>query len=119
MKKLTTLIVIGMSVALVAACSKSSGTGGSTGGGSNCTGSKSFATEVNPIIQATCAANGGCHESGSTNGPGPLLTYQQIFNARSAIRSAVNSGSMPKNGSLTTTQKNTIICWIDAGAANN
>jgi hypothetical protein len=26
---------------------------------------------------------------------------------------------MPKTGSLTTAQKNAIICWIDNGAANN
>jgi hypothetical protein len=98
------------------ACSKSTDTTSSV----DCSGTtKSFSTDVNPIIQANCATNSGCHGSGSNNGPGELLTYSEIFNARSSIRPAVLSGSMPKTGSLTTAQKNAIICWIDNGAANN
>ena len=63
--------------------------------------------------------NAGCHGIGSLNGPGPLLSYTQIFNARSSIRIAVSNGTMPQTGSLTTAQKNSIICWIDSGAPNN
>jgi hypothetical protein len=86
----------------------------------NCSSSpKSFAADVNPIIQSSCATNNGCHGTGSLNGPGPLLTYTQVFNARFAIKSAVASGSMPKNGSLTSAQKSAIICWVDNGAPNN
>jgi hypothetical protein len=48
-----------------------------------------------------------------------LLTYNQIFTARIAIKTAVANGTMPKTGSLTTAQKNSIICWVDAGAPNN
>jgi hypothetical protein len=122
MKALFVISVIAISVTIFAACSKSSGGAGGGSGGSGgvtCSGTKSFSTEVNPIIQGNCTASSGCHEAGSINGPGPLTTYQQIFNARSAIRAAVLSGTMPKNGSLSSAQKNTIICWIDAGAANN
>jgi hypothetical protein len=79
---------------------------------------KSFATNVNPIIQSYCNQP-SCHASGSVNGPGPLTNYTQVFNARSAIRSAIQSGLMPQNATLSTTQKNTIICWIDSGAPNN
>ena len=86
----------------------------------DCSGTaKSYATDVNPIIQASCATNSGCHGSGSHNGPGELLTYTQVFNARSTIRAAVLSGAMPQNGNLTLTQKTAIICWIDNGATNN
>jgi hypothetical protein len=86
----------------------------------DCSGTaKSFSADVNPIMQATCTSNSGCHGAGSNNGPGELLTYSEIFNARSSIRSTVASGSMPKTGSLTSTQKNAIICWIDNGASNN
>ena len=98
------------------ACSKSTDTTSSVDCGGT---TKSFSSDVNPIIQATCATNSACHGSGSNNGPGELLNYSEIFNARSSIRSAVLSGSMPKTGSLTTAQKNAIICWIDNGAANN
>ena len=86
----------------------------------DCSGpAKSFATDVNPIIQASCATGSGCYGSGSNNGPGPLLTYSEIFNARSDISSAVSSGEMPENGSLTAAEKSAFICWIDNGAANN
>ena len=83
-----------------------------------CTGTKSFATDVKPIIQSVCAAS-GCHDASSINGPGPLTTYQQVFNARTDIRSAVASGIMPKNGALSASQKSAIICWIDNGATDN
>ena len=79
---------------------------------------KSFSIDVNPVIQASCASS-GCHGAGSNSGPGALLTYSQVFNARSAIRSAVSSGRMPKNRSLTTSEKAKIICWIDSGAPND
>lgn len=79
---------------------------------------KTFATNVNPIIQTYCNQP-SCHTSGSVNGPGPLTNYTQVFNARSAIRSAIQSGLMPQNATLTTSQRNTIICWIDNGAPDN
>jgi len=86
----------------------------------DCSGSaKSFANDVSPVFQTSCAINSGCHATGSGNGPGPLLTYLQIFNARADIRSAVASGHMPLNSTLTATQKNAILCWIDNGAPNN
>jgi len=104
---------------VIASCSKGGSDDG--GGGSvNCTGvASAFAANVNPIIQSTCATDATCHGAGSANGPGPLLTYTQISSAKVTIKSAVSSGSMPKVGTLTTAQKNSIICWIDAGAPNN
>lgn len=80
---------------------------------------KAFAADVNPIVQSVCATDATCHGAGSINGPGPLLTYTQIYNARGQIGPAVASGLMPKVGTLSTAQKNTIKCWIDAGAPNN
>src|SRR6188768_1225840 len=112
---------------IIASCSKGGsdpggggGTGGGGGGSVNCTGvASAFAANVNPIIQSTCATDATCHGAGSANGPGPLQTYNQIFAARIAIKTAVGSGTMPKTGTLTTTQKNSIICWVDAGGPNN
>ena len=104
-------------------CSKgSSGNnppGGGGGGTLDCsTVSKSFATDINPIIQGYCNAP-GCHASGSTNGPGPLTNYTQVFNAKAAIRPAIASGLMPQGSSLCVSQKNSFLCWIDSGAPNN
>ena len=79
---------------------------------------KSFSADVNPVIQASCATS-GCQGATSNSGPGALVTYSQIFNARSAIRSAVSSGRMPKNRTLTTSEKAKIICWIDNGSPND
>jgi len=86
----------------------------------DCSGpAKSFITDVSPVFQTSCAINSGCHATGSANGPGPLLNYSQIFNAQADIRSAVASGHMPLNATLTASQKNAILCWIDNGAPNN
>jgi len=126
MKK--SILVVLAAFLLVASCSKGGsedpgggGNGGGGGGGTvNCTGVPStFATTVNPIIQSTCATDATCHGTGSANGPGPLLTYSQIFAARINIKTAVGNGTMPKTGTLSTTQKNSIICWVDAGGPNN
>ena len=77
----------------------------------------SYATDVAPIIAAECATS-GCHNAGSSKGPGALTTYSQVFNARNSIRSAVSNGSMPPGG-LSQAGKQAIICWIDSGAPNN
>ena len=124
MKKSILIILVALFV--VAACSKSSdgggggNGGGGGGGGVNCSGvASAFAANVNPIIQNSCATDAACHGAGSANGPGPLLNHTQIFNARVAIKTAVGNGTMPKTGTLTTAQKNSIICWVDGGGLNN
>lgn len=107
-------------------CKKSDGAssgGNNTGGGTtytpNCSGAAiQFSANVFPLIQSSCGVS-GCHNSGSANSPGPLTNYAEINAAKVQIRASVLSGSMPRNGSLTAAQKNSIICWIDAGALNN
>ncbi len=84
----------------------------------NCSGTKLFAIDVKPLVISFCATS-GCHDSGSKKGPGALTTYAQISASKSAIRSSIVSGSMPRGNVLTTDQKNAIICWIDAGGLNN
>src|SRR6187551_788302 len=107
-----TVFVAFLVLSLFSSCGKDPGNttgGGGSGSSGNCSGSaKSFTTDVNPIIQSTCATSLGCHGTGSVTGPGPLLTYTQIFNVRSTIRSEVSSGHMPPNGGLSATQKNSI-----------
>jgi hypothetical protein len=110
--------------AVLFACSKSADTtakndNGNSGSVDCSTVPKTFSVDVNPIIQTTCATGSSCHGTGSINGPGALTTYSAIANAHTDIRSAILSGLMPKNGTLTTAQKNTIVCWIDNGALNN
>jgi len=116
-KMVSMLVVL---VFLLVACTKRhEDTLGTVSPGNGSGPATSFAVDVDPIVQSSCAASSGCHGSGSSAGPGPLLTYTQVFNARSSIRSAVSSGRMPPNGGLSVTQKNSIIFWIDSGAPNN
>ena len=106
-----------LSIVLLYSCSKSNDDDG--GSAVDCSSvPKSFATDVNPLIQTFCN-QAGCHANGSSNGPGPLTNYAQVSAAKDLIRSAVQSGRMPQNTTLYTAQKNTIICWIDSGAPNN
>jgi hypothetical protein len=116
MKK-TPLVILGLAltVCIINSCSK----GGDDDGNTNCNGvAKSWSVNVNPIIQTYCNQS-GCHASGSGNGPGPLTNYTEVFNARTQIRGQIEAGLMPQNATLTTAQKNSIICWIDSGAPNN
>jgi len=105
-------------IVILISCSKDSGGGGGGNNNTCATVPKAFAADVNPLIQTFCN-QAGCHNPGSTNGPGPLTNYTEVFNARVAIRGQVQAGLMPQNTTLTTAQKNTIICWIDSGAPNN
>jgi hypothetical protein len=98
-------------------CSKG-GSGGVSSVDCNTVTNKAFNADVKPIIQSSCAIT-GCHEAGSINGVGPLTNYTEIFNHRDEIQSAVSAGRMPKTGSLSSSQKNSILCWIQGGAPNN
>jgi hypothetical protein len=79
----------------------------------------SYSTDVSPLISTNCATTSSCHGVGSSNGPGPLTSYTPVFNNRNAISAAVKSGRMPKDHTLSSDQKNKIVCWIENGAANN
>ncbi len=108
-----TVLLLAACALLISSCKKETFT-------TDCSGAaKSFAADVSPIVQSTCATSSGCHASGSSEGPGALITYAQISGSKSSIKSQVASGAMPQGSSLTSAQKNAIICWIDAGALNN
>ena len=114
------ILIVAFLFASLLSCTKpnSSNSGGDTP--LECVGpAKSFTTDVRPLIQNTCATAISCHGAGSTTGPGPLLTYAQIFNVRATIRSEVSSGHMPPGGGISNIDKNVIICWINSGAPNN
>ena len=78
-----------------------------------------FSADILPIVQNKCATVSGCHGNGSFNGPGELKSFTQIKNASNSIKNAVNNGSMPLNGSLTTLELQQINCWVNSGALNN
>ncbi|MEI8046462.1 MAG: hypothetical protein WCI92_03705 [Bacteroidota bacterium] len=100
------LAVLAVSLGLLTSCSKD---GTTTNYTPSCNGTvKSYQANVAPIISSACA---GCHQNFST--------YSQLYASRNSVRSQVVSGNMPQSGSLSTTQKDAIACWIDNGAPNN
>lgn len=114
-RKLTAGILLTI---LIFACKKSSDDGGTNNPpNNNC--SISFASRVTAIVQTNCAISSGCHAAGSTNSGGPLTNYNQIFNRRSNIKSAVQAGTMPQGAALSASDKADLISWIDCGAPNN
>ena len=121
-KTLITLILV--IVALAIACSKETASTGTNGQPDPqqdpCTGiSAQFTQDILPLIQTKCATSSGCHGTGSFNGPGALTSFQQIRDNSSRILNAVNSGRMPLNGSLSSTQLKQINCWVNSGTLNN
>ncbi len=104
MKKI--LVVAVISLGLWTSCSKYGTTDAYT---PSCSGTaKSYKKDVAPLISSSC---GGCH--------GNLSSYSQLFSSRNSVRNAVVSGNMPRGSSLSTAQKDAIVCWIDNGATNN
>ena len=100
------MIVILVSMGIWTGCSKDSTTVAYT---PSCSGTtKSYKNDVAPLIKSYCS---GCH--------GNLSSYSSLASSRVSVRSMIVSGQMPQGSSLTTTQKDAIICWIDSGAANN
>jgi len=74
----------------------------------SCFGTKSYSTQVAPLISGYCAS---CHST--------YNAYSQTKASASSIRNSIINGTMPKGTSLSEDQKNNIVCWIDAGCPNN
>lgn len=64
-----------------------------------------WSTGVSAIIQNNCV---GCHSNFST--------YSGASASASSISSQVNSGSMPKGGTLSAADKAAIVQWASCGA---
>ncbi len=75
----------------------------------------SYSAKVKPIFIANCTAS-GCHDG--LNYPS-LADYTVARDAAQQIRTAVDRGMMPKNNSLSASDKAAILCWIDNGSKNN
>ncbi len=104
----------------IISCSKSSSGGGGGTTPAFCDGvTSTYAANVQPLIVSKCLLGSNCHSAGSVNAGGELTDYNKVFNKRATIKSTLNAGSMPQTGTITLDEKKKIICWIDAGAANN
>ena len=111
--------VLLVSLFVISSCSKKGSDTNPNNNNIDCSGApKTFTVDVNPLVQGVCNMP-SCHARGSTNGPGPLTNYTQVFNARAQIRSAISSGFMPQDRTFNSAQKSAFICWIDNGAQDN
>lgn len=76
----------------------------------------SYTSSIKPIIANNCAIS-GCH-NGSNNLP-DFSVFSNVQGKASSIKTRTQSGSMPRNGSLTQAEKDAIACWVDDGAKDN
>lgn len=117
--KNTFLAIVGVATItslVIFSCSKSSSSTTTV----DCSGvSATWSADVQPIINSSCATTSACHAAGSSNSGGAFTSYSAVFNRRSNIASQVSSGAMPQGSTLSSTQKNKILCWIQSGAPNN
>ncbi len=98
----------------VSACSKNDSSNSNTTN-TTCNPNTSFSSTILPLFNASCNLS-GCHDGPNA---AQLNTFQVVHDNATQIRASISSGRMPKGGTLTTAQKNSIYCWIDNGAKNN
>ncbi len=107
MKKLIVIVIMLMSIGLWTGCSKISNSNSSYT--PSCSGAiKSYKTDVAPLIKTYCS---GCHSNFST--------YTSLYADRNNVSGQIENGNMPRGTSLSSTQKDAVICWISSGAPNN
>lgn len=82
---------------------------------SNCDPSTSFKNQIKPILVSNCDLS-GCHDG--TNLPA-LADYSTSRDGAAQIQNAISRSIMPPNKSLSTANKNLILCWISNGTPNN
>ena len=81
----------------------------------------SYANDVAPLLDRAC--NSTCHAPGV--GPWPLTNYQDVSDWSITIEADILKCSMPPadagagNGSLSDSERATIVDWIACGAPNN
>ncbi|MEN8248123.1 MAG: hypothetical protein ABFS32_04270 [Bacteroidota bacterium] len=78
--------------------------------------SVTFSTNIQPIIANSCSTS-ACHDG--SNNLSNFTIFSEVQANASMIKSRTQSGSMPKNGSLTQEQIDLIACWVDDGAQDN
>lgn len=85
-------------------------------------GQVSFSQQVAPIMQGSCALS-GCH-NGDLGDPLNWTNFDRVKAKASSVKDRVTrpvgtAGHMPKSGSLSQSQIQLIVCWVDQGALNN
>jgi hypothetical protein len=82
----------------------------------------SFANDVNPIINNSCALS-GCH-NGDNGADKNWTVFSNFQTKRENVKDRITRppgtpGHMPAAGSITQEEIQTIVCWVDQGGINN
>lgn len=107
MKKFSSAIIL----LFIAGCTKHNDAATIT----TCDPNTSYKSTVKSIFIASCTA-AGCHDG---NNLPSLAEYQTAHDAAAQIKTAVANGVMPKNATLSVTDKAALICWLSNGAQDN
>lgn len=108
--RLVFLFILFTGTVFTYSCSKSHSSGATV-----CSKSVSFSADMLPLLNQHCNSS-GCHDD---NNAAALNNFQVVHDGASQIKASVLAGRMPRNGTLTTAQKQVITCWVDNGALNN
>lgn len=76
----------------------------------------SYSSEVSAVMRQCCTS---CHGSGNARGGVALHSYGTLKQNSSGVRKIFTSSLSHEGVSLTTEQRNTVVCWIDNGMPNN
>ena len=82
----------------------------------------SYSAKIDPILEANCRSlvcHGATEDDG---GKGLLLTYAQVkveVDDGDFRKQVITDMTMPKDGALTTCERDLIEKWLNAGAPNN
>ena len=75
----------------------------------------SYSATIKQIFASNCNIP-GCHDDVVIYS---LSSYQTVHDVAQLIKNAITSGRMPKDRTLSSIDKNAIVCWIDSGVKNN
>lgn len=80
------------------------------------TGAPSYVNDVARIISQECLS---CHSQGGEESSLPLGSYEDVFAERQEALDQIYSCQMPQSGSLSTSQRATLLTWFACGAPQN
>lgn len=111
MTKKISLVISVLTVLIISSCKKETET-------VDCS-TVTYSSKIKVIIDSKCATS-GCHDASSVNGDfrsyaglSPVLLNGKFKNE------VITKKTMPKGGTLSTTQIEEINCWLNAGALEN
>ena len=113
MKKTALFILIALPVILFSSCENNIEENIDELIVNDCNPAISYTQQIKPIIDTNCLQ---CHNG---NQFPDLRTYQSIKNNISIIKEEIETKRMPLRGSLSTTEIETFVCWVNNGSLNN